>query len=254
MWKITWLKATFLFFFISVALGFQIQARAQIFTDQQQTSTSQQEIAEPKVSDPFEKSNQKIFSFNDRLYTQVITPITNAYDELPVTVRSIFRNGFENLEDPARFVNFVLQARPTMAGNTMSRFILNSTVGIGGMFDVAKNALGVRRVDSDFGQTLGMWGVVPGPYLVVPGLGPSDIRDLFGLAADSVMNPLFWVPGPFWNTIPADTVDYVGKAADNIDSYETMKKAALDPYVSMRNGYMQYRDNLVDKGLQDQFK
>jgi phospholipid-binding lipoprotein MlaA len=254
MRKITQLKVTFLFFFILVALGFQIQANAQIFTDQQQTSSSEQEQAGPKVADPFQKSNTKIFTFNDRLYTQVITPITQAYDELPVSVRSIFRNGFENLEDPARFVNFVLQARPTMAGNTMSRFIINSTVGIGGMFDVAKNALGVKRVDSDFGQTLGVWGVAPGPYLIVPGLGPSDTRDFLGLAADSVMNPLFWVPGPFWTTIPADTVDYIGKAADNIDSYEAMKKAALDPYVSMRNGYMQYRNNLVVKGVKDQFQ
>ncbi|MGC9194030.1 MAG: MlaA family lipoprotein [Syntrophobacteraceae bacterium] len=254
MRKITWLKITFLLLFLSVALGFQIQAYAQIFTDQQQTLSSEQELREPKVSDPFQKSNQKIFSFNDWLYTQVITPITNAYDKIPVSVRTIFRNGFENLEDPARFVNFVLQARPTMAGNTMSRFIINSTVGVGGMFDVAKNALGVKRVDSDFGQTLGVWGVAPGPYLVVPGLGPSDIRDLVGFATDSVMDPLFWVPGPFWTTIPADTVDYIGKAADNIDSYETMKKAALYPYVSMRNGYMQYRDNLVDKGVKNQFQ
>ena len=244
MRRSTRFEISFHFLLILAVLCFPALAGAQIFTNQQQAQTTEGQ-AQQSVQDPYEHSNRKIFKFNDRLYTVVITPMTQVYAKLPITVRSVFRNGFQNLEDPSRFVNFVLQGKPRRAGNTMTRFVINSTVGVGGMFDVAKNALGVERRDSDFGQTLGVWGVVAGPYLVVPALGPSDTRDLVGFAVDSVMDPLFWVPGPFWITYPPSFVKYVGKASDHIDEYETLKKASLDPYVAMRDGYMQYRNHVV---------
>ncbi|MDR3567596.1 MAG: VacJ family lipoprotein [Syntrophobacteraceae bacterium] len=245
MRKIACFEVKFTFLLIFAVLAFPILAGAQIFTNQQRTESASE--GQVRVQDPFERSNRKIFNFNDRLYSKYVRPVTNVYSQLPITIRNVFHNGFENLEDPSRFVNFVLQQRPRMAGNTMTRFVINSTVGVGGMFDVAKNALGVERHNADFGQTLGVYGVDSGPYLVVPALGPSDTRDLLGFAVDSVMDPLFWVPGPFWITYPPDFVKYMGKAADHIDDYETMKKAALDPYVAMRDGYMQYRKNAVSK-------
>lgn len=243
MWKITGLAVASFFLLI---LGFPILAGAQIFNYQQQPSVSlQPSQAELKVCDPYERSNRKLFDFNDRIYSEVVEPITCVYRRLPSPVRKVIRNGFQNLEAPSRFVNFALQAKPHRAGDEMSRFVINSTVGIGGMFDVAQNACGIQGHDADFGQTLGVWGVQPGAYLVVPALGPSDQRDLVGFAVDYVMDPLFWVPGPFWVTWPASFVKYTGEASDNIDQYEAMKKASLDPYVAMRNAYMQHREHMI---------
>ena len=172
-------------------------------------------------------------------------PVTTVYKKLPLPVRDVVHNGFQNLEAPSHFVNFVLQGKPHNAGNEITRFVINSTLGVGGMFDVAQNTFGFQNQDADFGQTLGLWCVEPGPYLVVPALGPSNTRDLVGFAADSVMDPLFWVPGPSWVLYPVDFVKYTSKASDHIDQYETMKKASLDPYVAMRNAYMQHRDDMI---------
>ena len=245
MRKKTCLEIAFLFLLMFAVLGFPIRSGAQIFTNQQPESPQEGQVL--KVQDPYERSNRKMFHFNDQFYTEVIMPMTRTYAKLPLPVRKVIRNGFQNLEDPSRFVNFTLQGKSQRAGDTMSRFLMNSTLGVGGMFDVAKNVLGVERHDADFGQTLGIWGVQAGPYWVVPALGPSDPRDFFGFAVDSVMDPLFWVPGPFWVTIPPDFVKYVSKASDHIDDYETLKKASLDPYVAMRDGYMQNRNHVISE-------
>lgn len=244
MRKISRLKIAILFLFTFTLLGIPILATAQIFGGQQ-SATPPQDQGQLKISDPFEHSNRNIFKFNDRVYFGIVKPVAVAYLKLPKPFRKVIGNGFDNLEIPSHFVNFVLQGEPRKAGNEMSRFILNSTVGIGGMFDVAANACGIQGDDADFGQTLGKWSVGPGPYLVVPVLGPYNERDLFGFAVDSAMDPLVWVPGPFWITIPPDFVKYVNKAADHVGEYEALKKAALDPYVAMRDGYMQHRASVI---------
>ena len=245
MRKITCLEISFIFLLFFALLGFPILAGAQVFNYQEQAVSPQPGQVEQKVCDPYERSNRKIFHFNDRLYTCVLTPITTEYKKLPYPVRKAIRNGFDNLEVPAYFVNFVLQGRPQRAGNEMTRFVINSTVGVGGMFDVAQNACGIQDHAADFGETLGLWGVQPGAYLVVPALGPSDERDLVGFAVDIAMDPLVWIPGPWWISIPPDALKYTSEASDNIDSYEAMKKAALDPYVSMRNAYLQHREHVI---------
>ncbi|MGC8490908.1 MAG: MlaA family lipoprotein [Syntrophobacteraceae bacterium] len=237
--------AAFFFPLFFALLCSSVPAGAQVFTNHEQSVGLQPSLTQQQVYDPYERTNRKVFNFNDRLFSDVVQPITRVYRKLPEPVRKVFRNGFQNLEEPSYFVNFVLQGKPHRAGNEMTRFVINSTVGVGGMFDVAHNACGIEMHDADFGQTLGIWGFQPGPYLVVPALGPSDPRDLVGYAADSVMDPLFWVPGPFWVTIPPSFVKYVGKASDNIDNYEALKKASLDPYVAMRNAYMQNREHVI---------
>ncbi|MDR3554777.1 MAG: VacJ family lipoprotein [Syntrophobacteraceae bacterium] len=232
-------------FFLLIFLGLPNLAGAQIFSSQEQSLSPQPGLDEQKVWDPLERSNRKVFYFNDLLYTDVVQPVTVVYKKLPSPVQKVVRNGFQNLEGPSRFVNLVLQGKPGKAGEEMTRFVINSTVGVGGMFDVAHNAFGIQDHDADFGQTLGTWYVEPGPYLVVPALGPSNARDLVGFAADHFMDPLYWVPGPFWVTWPADFVKYTSKASDHIDQYETLKKGSLDPYVAMRNAYMQHRQNEI---------
>ena len=247
MRKITCLEIAFLFLFVFSLLGFFALTCGPAFAEQQ-TLEPQQGQGQQKSCDPAEASNRKIFNLNDCLYFQVVKPIARAYSALPQPVRRALGNGFQNLEVPAHFVNFALQGRAQLAGDEMTRFIINSTVGIGGMFDVAHNALGLEDHDADFGQTLGKWGVLPGPYLVVPVLGPSDSRDLFGYAVDKVMDPLFWVPGPWWVTIPPSFVNFAGKASNHSGEYEALKKASLDPYVAMRDAYEQYRaDRVLNK-------
>ncbi|MDR3567848.1 MAG: VacJ family lipoprotein [Syntrophobacteraceae bacterium] len=245
MKKITRLAIAFFPLLIFSLLGFPILAGAQIFGNREQSVGSPTGEVEQHVWDPLERSNRKVFDFNDRLYSDVVEPITTVYRKLPLPVRNVVGNGFQNLEAPSRFVNFALQGKPHRASNEITRFVINSTLGVGGMFDVAQKAFGLQDHDADFGQTLGIWCVEPGPYLVVPALGPSNTRDLVGLAADSFMDPLYWVPGPSWMMYPVDFVKYTSKASDHIDQYETMKKASLDPYVAMRNAYMQHREDKI---------
>ncbi len=245
MKKITFLARVFFTLLIFSLLCLPVLAEAQIFSNQEQYVSPQPGEVEQKVWDPLERSNKKVFYFNDLLYTDVVKPLTVVYEQLPPSVRKVFYNGFQNLEDPSRIVNFALQGKPRRAGDELTRFVINSTVGVGGMFDVADNALGIQDQDADFGETLGTWSVGPGPYLVVPGLGPMDTRDFVGFAVDDVLDPLFWVPGPFWLTWPADFVKYTGKASDHIDQYEAMKKASLDPYIAMRSAYMEHREAMI---------
>ncbi|MGC8494713.1 MAG: MlaA family lipoprotein [Syntrophobacteraceae bacterium] len=236
---------TLFFLLLCSPLCFPILAGAQIFNSRAQSVSPQSGQMEQKVWDPLESSNRKVFYFNDLLYSDFVKPITVVYRKLPAPVRKVVRNGFDNLETPSRAVNLALQGKPRRARDEVTRFVVNSTAGVGGMFDVAGCALGIQDHDADFGETLGTWCVGPGPYLVVPALGPSDTRDLVGLAADHFMDPLYWVPGPIWLGYAVDAVKYTSKASDHIDQYEAMKKASLDPYVAMRNAYMQHREALI---------
>lgn len=243
--KIIRLAIAFFPLLIFSLLGFPILAGAQIFSNQEQSVGPQPGVVERHVWDPLERSNRNVFYFNDLLYSDVVAPVTTVYKKLPLPVRDVVRKGFQNLEAPSHFVNLALQGKPYRAGNEITRFVINSTLGVGGMFDVAQNCFGMPDQDADFGQTLGKWCVEPGPYLVVPALGPSNTRDLVGLAADSAMDPLYWVPGPSWVMYPVDFVKYTNKASAHIDQYETMKKASLDPYVAIRNAYMQHREGMI---------
>lgn len=194
-----------------------------------------------KVNDPYEHLNREVFRLNDRLYFHVVKPIAGAYSFLPLGFRRAVQNGFHNLVFPSRFINFVLQGKAMRAGNEVTRFVINSALGVGGLFDVAQTRLGLQNHESDFGQTLGIWGVRPGAFLMIPALGPSDERDLVGYAVDSVTDPLFWLPGAWWISIPPQVGREVNNASLKIGEYEAFKKASLDPYAAMRNGYVQYR-------------
>ena len=162
MKKITRLAMAFFPLLTFSLLSFPILAGAQIFTNQEQSVSPQPGEVEQKVWDPLERSNRKVFYFNDLLYSDVVEPVTTVYKKLPLPVRNVVRNGFQNLEAPSHFVNFVLQGKPYRAGNEITRFVINSTLGVGGMFDVAQNTFGIQNQDADFGQTLGKWCVEPG--------------------------------------------------------------------------------------------
>lgn len=146
--------------------------------------------AGPNPEDPYEDFNRQMFAFNDGLDRAVLEPVARGYRAITnEPIREGVGNFADNLNEPLTFVNHVLQFQIPDAGATLSRFVINTTVGVAGIFDPA-SALGVQRTKEDFGQTLGKWGVEGGPYLVLPFLGSTNPRDLVGKGGDIALNPL----------------------------------------------------------------
>ena len=210
------------------------------------------EVDFPVVSDPLEPINRGIFWFNDKLYFYLMKPIARGYRHVPEPIRISVRNFFDNLKAPVRIVNAGLQGKFAGAGDELARFVTNTTLGIGGLYDPAREHFNLRPVDEDTGQTFGFYGAGPGPYLVLPILGPSNLRDGIGRIGDTRLDLSYylWAHGK-----GEDNYDYLGaRAVDAIntlsldkDTYEGIKHDALDPYLFVRDGYMQYRRNLVNK-------
>ena len=199
-----------------------------------------QSVAQAAEYDPLERVNRPIFWFNDKLDVFVLEPVAKGWDfALPDRIQKCISSAYDNVKFPIDFTNDLLQGKPKDAGTTLGRFLLNSTLGVVGLFDVAA-AAGLPPHDEDFGQTLGVWGVGNGPYLVLPVFGPSTLRDAAGRAVDSPLR--VW---PFFvGTIPSiaiSSVEVVNWRSRNIATIEDLKKGALDYYSLVRNGYLQNR-------------
>ena len=144
----------------------------------------------PDPEDPYEDFNRQMFAFNEGLDQAVLSPVAHSYRAVTnEPVREGVGNFASNLNEPVTFVNHVLQGKLPDAGATFGRFVINTTVGIAGIFDPA-SSMGIQRTKEDFGQTLGTWGVDSGPYLVLPFIGPTNPRDLTGIGGDIALNPL----------------------------------------------------------------
>ncbi len=212
----------------------------------QQVAGPEGDQNELKVNDPYEHSNRQVFDFNDSLYFNVFKPVARVYSAcIPVEFREAIRNGFHNLVFPSRFINFVLQGKGDKAVNELIRFVLNSSIGLAGLFDFAQDTFALQNHESDFGQTLALWGLGSGPFLVIPVLGPSNPRDFFGFAVDTAMDPLCWAPWDWWVSFSVETGKYVNRTSLQIGQYEELKKASLDPYIAMRDAYIQYREHIM---------
>lgn len=200
------------------------------------------------VSDPLEGWNRAMFRFNDGLIEYVARPVYKGYAYVtPKFFRTGAKNFFHNLAYPIRFGNNVLQGRFRAAGVETSRFILNSTAGLGGLFDVAKHHKPIVPVeDEDFGQTLGVWGFGEGFYIVWPVLGPSTLRDTAGMAGDYFMNPISYIK-PWEARLGLKAAKTFNELDDILDLYDTLKGAAVEPYSSMRDAYVQYRRAQIQK-------
>jgi phospholipid-binding lipoprotein MlaA len=202
------------------------------------------------VYDPLETVNRGIFWFNDKMYFYVLKPLARGFRYVPEPWRVSLKNFFNNLRAPVTIVNATLQGKFSDAGYELTRFATNTTLGIGGLFDPSKEHFGITPRDEDTGQTLGHYGVGPGPYLVLPFLGPSNLRDTIGTFADSRMDLTYYIWGKDKNNY-----DYLGailtRTINNLsldkDTYEGIKKDALDPYLFVRDAYAQYRQNKVEK-------
>lgn len=199
------------------------------------------------VNDPFEPLNRVSFWFNDRFYFLLFKPVARAYRVVPEPARISVSNFFSNLKAPARFISSLLQLKIKDAGNELARFIINSTVGIGGLFDPARKWARVKIKEEDFGQVLGRYGIGPGNYVVLPLLGPSNTRDGFGDLIDILLDPITYNVENFGQYFAVKTFDGLTAASIDKDTYERLKKQALDPYIFMRNVYMQRRKGMVEK-------
>lgn len=203
--------------------------------------------AESSPEDPFEKFNRVSFWVTDQLDRFVLRPVTVGYTKVtPNWVEDRFRNFFDNLTEVNSFVNSALQLKPKSTGKAAGRFMINSTVGVLGFFDVAKR-WGIYRQDEDFGQTLGHWGVPPGPYLFIPLLGPSSVRDAAGLVADSPWNPI-----PYMDHVPSRNGVFAFQMVDSRGRLLEFESLIMgDKYTFMRDFYLNHRIKQVADGAPD---
>ena len=210
---------------------------------------------EGTVSDPIEPWNRAMFQFNDKLYFWALKPAAKGYAYVvPEDVRYLFINFYLNIRAPVRIVNNLLQGEVRYAGIELGRFLINSTAGVAGLRDCAKECFGIVGRDADFGQTMGRYGVGPGFYIVWPFIGPSNPRDSVGWVADRFLMPTSYVSldpdsqqliSPLTVALYAhDRINYV---SFHIGDYEMIKAAAIDPYVAIRDAYAQSRRKAIEK-------
>ena len=206
----------------------------------------QEEFPEIKpVADPLEPWNRLMFFLNDRLYFALVRPIAQGYAfVVPEWGRIRVRNIFENLGTPVRFISSLLQGKMNGAGNELLRFLLNTSIGVGGMFDVADNNFKIKGSDEDLGQTLGHYGIGEGFFIVWPLLGASNARDSFGLAGGYFLDPVSYIT-PLEASLAVRSYGYENDASLRVGEYEDLKEAAVDPYVSLKDAYTEYRRHKV---------
>ena len=201
-----------------------------------------------EIADPLEPLNRTMYHVNDTLHFWVLKPVTQVYkDVIPKPVRIGVRNFFHNLTTPVRFANCHLQGKTTTADTELNRFLINTTVGILGFGDPAKDQHGLEPPkEEDLGQTLATYGLGNVFYIVWPLFGPSTVRDSVGMVGGLFLNPVFYVE-PTEAAISISAVKFTNKNSFHIGEYEVFKSAALDPYVAMREVYIQYRNEQIQE-------
>jgi phospholipid-binding lipoprotein MlaA len=209
----------------------------------------EEEAEEILIGDPLEGYNRAVFWINDKFYFYLAKPVARGWRAVaPRPVRTSLGNFFSNLFAPVRAANCLLQGKVDDFGNEVGRFMVNTTVGILGFSDQAKKMTGIGPKKEDFGQTLGVWGFGQGFYFVLPLLGPSSLRDTTGLVGDFFLDPIYWsAPERQILYLAVKGGNYVNTTSLDKDTYEGIKRQALDPYVFIRNAYAQKRDADVAK-------
>jgi phospholipid-binding lipoprotein MlaA len=198
-----------------------------------------------QTNDPAEPFNRTMYSVHETIDSAVLRPVAVAYrDVVPQPVRLGITNVLGNLRSPVILVNNVLQGEPQRARDTLGRFLINSTVGLGGIFDVARDHFGVRGHTGDWGQTMARWGVEEGPYLFVPVIGPSNPRDLLGFGLGLVTDPLNWFGQGLVVEILTGSragMTVVDTREGLIEPLDAVQRSSLDPYATLRSAYRQRR-------------
>jgi phospholipid-binding lipoprotein MlaA len=195
--------------------------------------------------DPLEKFNEVMFDFNRQLDRFVLKPVAQVYSwVIPEPIEILIANGFDNIAFVPRAANSVFQGKWGGAVREVSRFLINSTLGIGGVFDAARY-WGIEKSREDFGQTLGFWGLGPGPYLVLPFLEPMTFRDGIGRGVDVLMNPLTWLGPPWYFSLALKTAEIVNDRALNLELFQGLEESVIDLYSAVRNGYLRRREQMI---------
>ena len=200
--------------------------------------------------DPLEPFNEKMFWFNREVLDRfVLKPVATAWDfVLPNQVQKGIHNVFDNLAVVRRVVNNALQLKFAGAAKEAARFTINSTIGIAGFFDVAKEGFGIEQNDTDAGITLGVWGIGPGPFLVLPFLPPLTVRDGIGFAADVAMTPYIYFI-PWYASIGGTSTNMVNERSLNLDTFERVAESTVDLYGAVRNAYLQRRAAKIQESI-----
>ncbi len=205
-----------------------------------------------RVADPIEPVNRAFFAFNDKFYYWVAKPVAKGYSRVVnEDIRVSVRNFFSNLSTPIRVANHLLQGELRFAGTELARLFINSTTGILGLFDTARDNWDIRKKDADLGQTLGRYGLGHGMYIVLPLLGPTSLREGAGSIGDGFLDPVSYIT-PTEASLGVKAYKVENDVSLRIGQYEDLTGAAVDPYVAVRDFYIQYRAGVVEGSRQDE--
>lgn len=197
--------------------------------------------------DPLEPMNRAFFNFNDKLYFWVLKPVSHGYAYvIAEDIRLCVRSFLKNLLAPVRIVNNLLQGKVANSGVESARFVINSTLGVIGLVDPAKNEFGLYPKEEDLGQTMGVYGLGEGIYICWPFWGPSNVRDTIGMAGDFFLSPVSYFA---WSEPGLGVGVQAGREVNNtsltLGDYEDFKESAIDPYIALRDAYRQYRHKKI---------
>jgi phospholipid-binding lipoprotein MlaA len=261
-WTIRLSSLGLLFLAVSISAGCAVSQKAPSTVVQSTTATPASQPEMPadsdfdlieeelenrfvEVADPLEPLNRIMFNVNDVLYFWAVKPVAQTYKDLtPEEARIGIRNFFDNAGTPARYVNCLLQGKNEAADTELRRFVINTTSGILGFGDPALDQHGLKPAEEDLGQTLAICGLGDGFYIVWPLFGPSTARDSLGRAGDQFLNPLRYVE-PIEVSVGLSVVRFTNASSFQLGRYEVFKAAAVDPYIAMRESYIQYRDKKI---------
>ena len=234
---------------ISLLLLFFLQTACSHMPDKKTGAKRAQTTLAQNEKDPWERSNRRVYSFNDTLDRNLLKPLAKGYQVItPEFVDMGISNFFANLRDVSTMVNNALQFKPLDAVSDLGRIVVNSTLGMGGFFDVASE-MGLKKHEEDFGQTLAVWGVGPGPHLHIPLLGPSNLRDAPSRVVDYFLNPIDSMNYSEWVT----ALELTDQRADLISRESLLDDfSRTDRYATLRDAWQQRREFLISDGIESE--
>jgi phospholipid-binding lipoprotein MlaA len=230
-----------------IAADYRLDAEpsSQVLVAQAMAQSASAAEATEDEYDPWEPFNEKMFEFNRRLDRYFLKPVAKAYDTVvPDRVQTMIANGFDNIQFVPRMMNSLFQGKFDGAVREFGRFVFNSTIGIGGLFDVAKIE-GIEKSREDFGQTLGFYGAPPGPYLILPLLEPLTVRDGIGKGIDGLMDPMSYFVPFIWTRLILKVEETVNDRALNLELFQGFEESVIDMYSAVRHGYLKRREKLI---------
>jgi phospholipid-binding lipoprotein MlaA len=218
---------------------------ASSFDDEFENKFAEYSEQENTVSDPLYYLNYFMYSFNDLFYFALLKPVATGYKTIvPTEIRTGAANFFYNIAFPVRFVNNILQGKIKNAGTEVQIFLVNSTLGILGVVQVAQDNFGLKNSNEDLGQTLGKYSLADGFYLVWPIFGPSTLRDTVGLIGNAFLDPVNYIE-PWKLAFSINSFEMISETSFRLGDYEAVKKASVNPYVAIRDAYIKSRDRKI---------